>query len=126
MKRQIEIDDTLQERVEQTKLEVKEQFDEIAKENPDYDGDDIYQKICDFVVEIVDSNTPIYRFEIDGLHYLYGGELEEAYEDAGCYDKQSDNYRQVCIYFYLEAKAHEYLEKLQVKFEEATNNETGD
>jgi len=118
MKRQIEIDDTMDETVAQVKEDVKDKFKEIVKANPDYDSDDIYQEIIDGIHEIVDSNTPIYNKEIDDLYYLYGNELEEAYENAGCYDKQPVNYRQVCIYFYLEEKAHEYLRELQDEFED--------
>ena len=118
MKRKIEIDDTLEETVEQCKAELKEKFDEIVKENPDYDSDNIYQGICDSVHEICDSNTPIYYSEIDGLYYLYSNELEEAYNNAGCYTEQPENYRQVCIYFYLEEKTYEYLQNLQDEFEE--------
>lgn len=119
MKRNIEIDDTLEETVEQVKVEVKERFDEIVEENPDFDSENIYQEICDSLGEICDVNTPIHTREIDGLYYLYSDMLEDAYNDAGCYDKQPNNYRQVCIYFYLEQQAHEYLQELRDEFEEA-------
>jgi len=118
MKRNVEMDDTLDEIIEDVKREIKEKFEEIAKENPNFDADDIYQEICDSISEIVDSSTPIYTKEIDDLYYLYGQEFEEAYNNAGCYDKQPDNYRQVCIYFYLVDQAHEYLRELQTEFEE--------
>ena len=118
MKRNIEMDDTLEERIADVKAEVKERFGEIVKENPDYDSEDIYQDIVDSISEIVDSNTPIYTKEIDDLYYLYGFEFEEAYNNAGCYNEQPDNYRQVCIYFYLEEQAYEYFRELQAEFEE--------
>lgn len=117
MKRNVEMDDTLDERIADVKQEVKERFDEIVKENPDYNSEDIYQEIVDGISEIVDSNTPIYNKEIDDLYYLYGNELEETYENAGCYHEQPNNYRQVCIYFYLEEQAHEYFRELQTEFE---------
>lgn len=113
MKRKIEIDDTLQERVESVQKELNSRFDEIRKENPDFDADDIYQEICDSISKIVDSNTPIYYSDIDALYYLYSNELEDAYNNAGCYNAQPDNYRQVCIYFYLEQQAYGYLQELR-------------
>lgn len=117
MKHNVEMDDTLDERIANVKQELKEQFDEIIKENPDYSFEDIYQKIVDSISEIVDSNTPIYTKEIDDLYYLYGFEFEAAYNNAGCYHEQPNNYRQVCVYFYLEEQAHEYFRELQTEFE---------
>jgi len=117
MKRNVEMNDTLGERIADVKQEVKERFDEIVKENPDYDSEDIYQEIVDSISEIVDSITPIYNNEIDDLYYLYGYELEEAYNNAGCYNEQPNNYRQVCIYLYLEERAYKYFRELQTEFE---------
>lgn len=118
MKRNVEMNDTLDERIADVKEEVKEKFEEIVKENPDFSSEDIYQEIVDSITGICDSNTPIHNKEIDDLYYLYGNELEEAYDNAGCYTEHPNNYRQVCIYFYLEEQAHEYFRELQTEFEE--------
>ena len=118
MKRNVEMDDTLDEIIASVKTEVKERFEEIVKENPEYSSDDIYQEAVDSITEICDSSTPIYTKEIDDLYYLYGNEFEEAYENAGCYDKPPDNYRQVCIFFYLSDQAQGYFQELQTEFEE--------
>jgi len=125
MKRNIEIDDTMQERIDSVNTEIKKRFDEIVKENPDYgkeNGEDIYQEICDYLTEMCDAGTPIYNKEIDDLYYLYGNELENAYNNAGCYDTPPHNYRHVCIFFYLEQQAHDYLQELLDEFEEGRND----
>jgi len=122
MKRNIEIDDTMQERIDSVNTEIKKRFDEIVKENPDYDREDIYQEICDYLTEMCDANTPIYDKYIDDLYYLYGDALENAYKDTGGYDTPPHNYRQICIFFYLEQQAHDYLRELLDDFEEGRDD----
>jgi len=108
MKRTIEIDDTLQETVDQCVEEFMDLWTEFHKENPDGDYDAFWDAISydgrDH--EIIDSNTPIYNSEIDGLYYLYGDDFDEAYANAGIGDGSEDNHRQVCIYCYLEQEVH--------------------
>ena len=117
MKKTIEIDDTLQERVDYCKDELKEQFADYFTDNPGMvDFDDFYQE--DSVHEIADSNTPIYNHEINTLYYLYGNDLDDSYNNAGCYSEPPDNYKQVCIYFYLEEQIHEYMREMNDKFDE--------
>jgi len=104
MKRTITINDTLQETVDHCIEELKDKLIEYWQDNLDkeeiclsndidYDGS---------FHELIDSNVPIYNSEINDLFYLYGDELEQAYDDAGLYDEKPDNYKQVCIYCYLE------------------------
>lgn len=120
VKRTIEIDDNLYETVDSVKEEIRDNFIEYLKENPDTDDfDDYYQaQGCDAVHEICDSNTPIYNSDIDGLYYIYGDEFDEAYKNAGIGDGREDNHRQVAIYCYLSDKGFDYLRELQDEFEE--------
>lgn len=125
MKRQIEIEDDLQERIDSVKEEIKDNFIDYLKENKDItDFDEYYQaQGCNIVHEIADSNTPIYYSDIDGLHYLYGDEFDEAYENAGIGYETEDNYKQAAIYCYLSEKGFDYLRELEDKFEEMKLNE---
>lgn len=110
MNRTIEIEDDLQERVDGCCKEAMERCMDYLKENLDtYDEDEVYQNgLADDMHEIADSWVPIYTKEIDDLFYLYSSELEEAYENTGCYDQPPGNYKQVCIYFYLSEQLQEY------------------
>lgn len=125
MKRTIEIEDNLDETVDGVKEEVKNDFSQYLKENPDIsDFDEYYQaQGYDRVHEIVDSSTPIYNSEIDGLYYIYGNEFDEAYENAGIGDGTENNHRQVTIYCYLSEKAFEYQGELETEFNEFITGE---
>ena len=118
MKRTIEIDDNLSELVEDCKTELLDAFREYIEEDPDTENLDNVNELSDRIYEIVDSSTPIYYSDIDGLYYLYGSEFDEAYENAGCGDKSEDNYRQAAIYFYLSEKTFEFMNDLQTWFED--------
>lgn len=115
MKRNVEIDDTLNERVADAVSEVREDFVNYLSENVGMvEFDEYYQaQGAEKANEAADSNTPIYFSEIDGLYYLYGNELEEAYKNAGIGNGKEDNYRQVTLYCYISEKCHEYLNTLQ-------------
>ncbi len=120
MKRTIEIDDDLQDRVENCKDELLDAFRDYMEDNADIeDFDTFYQDSgADRAHEIADSNTPIYYSDIDGLYYLYGNEFDEAYENAGIGDKSEDNYRQAAIYCYLSEKTYEFMSELQKWFDD--------
>ena len=114
--RTIEIDDSLDERVELCKEEILNDFIEYFLENPDMnDFDEYYQaQGCDYVHECCDSNTPIYYSDIDGLWYLYSGEFEDAYKDVfGNELHESQDYKQAAIYCYLSNAGFEFLNKIQ-------------
>jgi len=127
MKRQVEIEDDLQERIDSLILDIKDNFIEYLKENPDIsDFDEYYQATgCDSVHEIADSGTPIYYSNIDGLYYLYGDDFDEAYKNAGIGNGKEDNYKQVAIYCYLSEKGFDYLRELEEKFNEYKDKENG-
>lgn len=118
----IEIDDTLQERVDAAIEEVKDLLKSYTKrEQPDelpclhndldYSGD---------VHSIVDSAVPIYTKEIEATWYLHGRDLEEAYENCGIGANPRENDGKVAIYCYIEAKVCEwYHENAEAVFEAA-------
>ncbi|OQY10295.1 MAG: hypothetical protein B6I28_01225 [Fusobacteriia bacterium 4572_132] len=115
IKRQIEIEDDLQDRIKDVKYELKENFIEYLKKNADITDFDIYYQAqgCDIVHELADSSTPIYNNNIDGLYYLYGDEFEEAYNMAGFGCGDENNHKQVTIYCYLSEKGFEFLNELE-------------
>ena len=116
MKKTIEIDDTLQERVDSATDDVKETLLDYLDENPDMFEDDDADPPClsndlDYdgrVHEIVDGSVPIYTNEIDATWYLYKSELEEAYENAGIGDNPLENNGMVAIYCYIEQAVAEW------------------
>ena len=120
MKRQVEIDDDLQERIDGIKEDIKQNFIDYLKENPDISDWDTYYQAqgCEMVHEICDSATPIHYSHIDGLYYLYGDEFDEAYKNAGWGNSNEQNHRQVAIYSYLSDKGFEYLGELEEHFNE--------
>ena len=127
MKRKVEIEDDLQETVDSVKEEIKDNFIDYLKENPDIaDFGEYYQaQGCESVHEIADSNTPIYYSNIDGLYYLYGNEFDEAYKNAGIGNGDEDNHRGVAIYCYLSQEGFDYLRELEELFGEYQEEEKG-
>lgn len=112
-KRLIEINDTLQERVDSAIEDVKQELLNYLEENPDTDKVPCISNDLDYsgaIHEIVDGSVPIYNSEIDGLYFLYGRELDEAYENAGIGDGKEDNHIQVCIYCYIDQKVREWYD----------------
>jgi len=108
--RKIEINDTLKETVDQCISELKDAIVNYYVKNPDT-SDLCLSNDIDYngtFHEIIDSNTPIYYSEIDGLYYLYGDEFDQAYHDAGIGQGDEDNHKQVAIYFYLEQQCWEW------------------
>ena len=125
MKRTIEINDTLQDRVDQCIEDTKEllldwlrEADKLylqthvdpATETPclhnhlDHDGR---------FSEIIDSNTPIYYSEIDTIFYLHGQLCEDAFEN--CYGPEAKTqdgwpcgWKAAAIYQYLHEQACEW------------------
>ena len=88
MKKTIEIDDTLQERVDGAIEEVKEMLVDYLNDNPDSFEDEDADPPCmnddlERVHEIIDGSVPVYYHEIDTTWYLHKNKLEEAYENAG-------------------------------------------
>ena len=113
MKRNVEIEDNLDEIIESVKDEVKELAINWIKDNQD--KPDLYNDL-DYDGSfhgIVDSSVPIYTREINDLFYLYGNELEDAFDNAGIGDKNDDHWpagwKAAAIYCYIEQEVSEWF-----------------
>lgn len=120
VKRMVEMDDTLYSDLDGVILDLFSDFKDWLKENPSAEDMNAYYQAqgSDRIRELVDSATPIYYKEIDDVYYLYGNELDEAYENAGIGDGKEYNYKQLAIYCWLEQKASEWLWSLEDKMQE--------
>jgi len=115
VERTIKIDDDLEDREETVKEEILDAIKDYLNDNPDaedFDSIDGSERIH----EIIDSNVPIYHYNINGLWYLYSDQFEEAYNNSGCYNELPENYKQVCIFFYLEEIGRDYLREKEEEF----------
>lgn len=107
MKRTIEINDTLEERVESAIDSVKTELLDYLEANPDQDelpclnNDLNYSGAID---EIIDGSVPIYNKELEDNWYLHSYELEKALDDAGLYSAEDlgrlDNDQRMSSAFY--------------------------
>ena len=114
MKRQIETNETLQEIVDGAIEEVRAYMLEWMDEN---EPDDVpcLSNDLDYsgrVHEIIDGSVPIYTHEIRDLFYLHGNALEQAFDDAGCGDKDDSQWpmgwRPAAICFYIQQQVSEW------------------
>lgn len=120
MKRQIEIEDTLDEIIESVKSDVKDLFNSYMKDNPDCEeSPDLYNDL-DYdgsFHEIVDSAVPVYTGEINDLFYLYGSDFEDAFDNAGIGEKNDEGWpngwKAAAIYCYIEQEIAEWYEENQ-------------
>ena len=121
MERQITIIDSRDETLSALKYDLIGHMIAHISENPEDTLDD-WTEALDYdgtLNEMVDSSVPIYYHEIDSWYFLYPSELEEAYNNAGCYTEPPDNYKQVAIYFWLEQEAQSWMQdELKDWFEE--------
>jgi len=115
--RQVTMTDTLSELKEGVIDGYKDLIRDYIKENPEVDDiDAMNDNGC--VNELVDGWVPIYYHELEGNYYLYSSELDEAYDNAGCYaeGERPENYQAVCHYFLLEETIHEWAHDNAVEF----------
>lgn len=126
MKRTIEIEDMLQERVEGAIEEVKEELERYLQENPDTDKVPCLNNDLDYsgaIHEIVDGSVPVYTRDIEATWFLYKNDLEEAYENAGVGDNPLENNGMSAIYFYIMQEVQEwYSDNAEDVFEEFQDN----
>lgn len=115
MKRTIEIDDTLQERVDSAIEDVKQELLNYLEANPDTDEVPYINNDLDYsgaIHEIIDGSVPIYTKEIDDTYYLYGSEIDRAFDDAGIGSRSDEGWpmgwKPAAIYCYIEQKVHEW------------------
>lgn len=126
MKRQIEIEDTLRERVESAIEDVKNELLSFLADNPDTDSLPCISNDLDYsgaIHEIIDGSVPIYTHEIDSTFFLYGSEIEEAFDNAGIGDKSDEGWpcgwKAAAIFCYIEQQVHEwYRNNAEEIFEE--------
>jgi hypothetical protein len=96
------------------------------EQNPDTDEVPCINNDLDYsgaIHEIVDGAVPIYTGEINDTWYIYGRELEEAYENAGVGDNPKESNGMAAIYFYIMAKVQEwYADNAEEIFDEWKEN----
>ena len=114
MERTIEIEDTLDDTVKMAIEEAKDAVKDYATENNcklEEELDDCFESVNDNgrIDEIIDGSVPIYTSEIEGLWYLYKGDFEEAYENAGFGDNPLENNGMTAIYCYISDKVNTAL-----------------
>ena len=121
MKRQVELDDTLEDRVESAIEDVQSLLEEWLKDNPDADEPPCLHNDLDYsgsVHEIIDGSVPIYTYEIETAWFLHSNELEQAYDDAGVGDNPRENNGMAAIYFYIEQRVSEWYYSIQDEIQE--------
>ena len=121
MKRQVELDDTLEDRVESAIEDVQSLLEEWLKDNPDADEPPCLHNDLDYsgsVHEIIDGSVPIYTYEIETAWFLHSNELEQAYDDAGVGDNPRENDGMTAIYFYIEQRVSEWYYSIQDEIQE--------
>ena len=111
MKRTVEIEDTLQERVDSAIEDTKELLLQYLKDNPGTDELPCLYNDLDYnggFHEIVDGSVPIYTSEIDDTWYMHASRLEEAYENAGVGENPRDTDGMAAIYYYIHQEVCEW------------------
>lgn len=113
-KRQVEIEDSLEERVQSAIDDVRTELENYLESHPDTTslpdlGNDL--DCSGAIHEIVDSSVPIFTKEIEDTWYLYSNKLEEAYENAGVGDNPRENNGMAAIYYYMHDKVNEWYSK---------------
>ena len=132
MKRQIEVEDTLQECVDGAIQEVQEELQNYLKENPDTDSLPCLHNDLDYsgrIHEIIDSSVPIYTHEIESNFFLHGNEIEQAFDDAGIGTKDDEGWpmgwKAAAIYCYIEQEVCKwYSENAQDIFDDFKASQT--
>lgn len=130
VKRNVEIEDNLDEIIGSARDDVKTEIENYIEENekkPDYSDLDYSGAMH----EIFDSAVPIYTGEINDLFYLYGDEFEEAFDNAGIGDKDDEHWpmgwKPAAIYCYIEQEIlndlDEMIDEIWDEWEEKHNKE---
>jgi len=115
MKRTVEINDTLQDCVDSAIESVKDELVSYLDSNPDTDETPDIGNDLDYsgaIHEIVDGSVPIHTREINDIFYLYGDEIEQAFDDAGIGNKDDKGWpmgwKAAAIYCYIEQQVNEW------------------
>jgi hypothetical protein len=110
----IDIEDTLQGRVDNAIEEVENELRSYLKDNPEVDSVPCLNNDLDYsgaIHEIVDSAVPIYTKEIKDTWYLHDDKLTEAYENAGVGDNPKENDGMSAIYFYIQQEVNNWYQR---------------
>lgn len=117
MKKMIEINDTLDERVATAKAEMQEAISEVYKQANPKTLDALFEvreALMDNCFEIADSNTPIYTSEIEDIFYLHGADIETAFDDHGIGEKLDKDFpagwKAAAIACYIQDQLSEVIE----------------
>jgi hypothetical protein len=107
----MEIEDTLPDRVEVAIDEVKEELIRyLNANNPDMTPELSDLDYSGTIHEIVDGCVPIYTHEIETTWYLHSRELQQAYWDAGVGDNPRENDGMAAIYYYIDQQVREWYD----------------
>ncbi len=112
MKRTIEIDDTLEDRIASAIEDVKAEMIRYCDDNKPDEAPDLGNDL-DYggaIHKIVDGSVPIYTKEIEDTWYLHSSRLESAYGDAGVGDNPRENNGMAAIYYAIDQDVREYYE----------------
>jgi hypothetical protein len=110
-KRNVEMNDDLDERVKGAIDEVKNALESYLNVNPDINTlPDLANDLDDdgTISEIVDSAVPVYTKDINDLWYLYSREFEEAHFNAGISDNPRENNGMSAIYCYIYDQVYDW------------------
>lgn len=107
----MEIEDTLPDRVEVAIDEVKEELIRyLNANNPKMTPELSDLDYSGTIHEIVDGCVPIYTHEIETTWYLHSRELQQAYWDAGVGDNPRENDGMAAIYYYIDQQVREWYD----------------
>jgi len=124
MKRIVEINDTLDERVDSAIHDVKNELSTYLDLNAPDRLPDLWNDL-DYngsIHEIVDSCVPVYHKEVEDLWYLHKNDFIEAYEDAGVGNNPMENNGTAAIYYYLQQEINSwYRDNAEEIFEDWSN-----
>jgi len=112
MKKTVDIEDSLDGRVEMAIEEVKNFLLEDLDSNDPNSCPSISN--LDFsgrIHEIIDGSVPVYYSEIRDIWYLHSEELEEAYEESGIGSNSRENDGMTAIYCLIEKRVNEWYDK---------------
>lgn len=129
MKRNVEIEDTLPDRVENAIELVCDQLIEYIKENKPDRTPDLHNDLdySGSIHEIVDGCVPVYTKEIDDAWYLHKRDLVNAYENAGVGNNPTENDGMAAIYYYIHEQVCDwYRAEADEIYEDIMNGQEAD
>lgn len=110
MKYTVEIEDVLEDQKDAVLDGVETEFRNYLAENtpdrcPDWEDLDYSGALH----EIIDGAVPVYTHQVEAAWFLYGRELEAAYEDAGIGSNPRENDGMTAIFCWLEQAAQNWF-----------------